>query len=313
MKMKRKSLSFSFLSKSGSRKWRSNNLQLARENARLRKDIQRCKQLLMENTIRYNILEVSWRRRGETLSKIDVTSRLIGNQVLKLVDSLTEIRSACQVELSIPVGGIKADNADRISRCRHTVPNIKMGSFTRSHNLSQLSSKSQPVNHVNPMVSGHPIIKPTITLQRLNLQDVRSNSPLEQIRSPLQELDEGQIAETDLATIAENSVDPPLPSSYNSDEEEAVELSITPSMRRITARSSPPSYHNIILPVAEVPLERLSLARILGRHKEAMKRDMFSGILMNENKTDSISNCVSATSSHSDRSLQHFIRRGHTS
>lgn len=57
--------------------------------------------------------------------------------------------------------------------------------------VSQLSSKSQPVNHVNPMVSGHPIIKPTITLQRLNLQDVRSNSPLEQIRSPLQELDEG--------------------------------------------------------------------------------------------------------------------------
>jgi hypothetical protein len=91
--MKRKSLSISFLSKSGkwlalqvfcdepflycgnihfktsflylgSRKWRSNNLQLARENARLKKDLQKCKQLLTENAIRYNVLEVSWRRRG---------------------------------------------------------------------------------------------------------------------------------------------------------------------------------------------------------------------------------------------------------
>jgi hypothetical protein len=47
----------------------------------------------------------------ETLSKIDIKSRMVGNQVLKLVDSLAEIRSACQVELSMPVGGIKADDA----------------------------------------------------------------------------------------------------------------------------------------------------------------------------------------------------------
>jgi hypothetical protein len=93
VKMKRKSLSVSFLSKSGewlalqmsydesflyyenihfkiyfydigSRKWRSNNLQLARDNTRLKKDLQKCKQRLTENAIRYNILEVSWRRRG---------------------------------------------------------------------------------------------------------------------------------------------------------------------------------------------------------------------------------------------------------
>jgi hypothetical protein len=41
------------------------------------------------------------------------------------------------------------------------------------------------------MVSGHLIIKPTITLQRLNLQDVTTSSPTEHMRSPLPESDEG--------------------------------------------------------------------------------------------------------------------------
>lgn len=41
------------------------------------------------------------------------------------------------------------------------------------------------------MVSGHLIIKPTIALQRLNLQDVQSVSPVEQMQSPLPESDEG--------------------------------------------------------------------------------------------------------------------------
>lgn len=45
------------------------------------------------------------------LSKIDLKSRMVGNQILKVVDSLAEIRSACQAELSVPVGGKKADNA----------------------------------------------------------------------------------------------------------------------------------------------------------------------------------------------------------
>lgn len=41
------------------------------------------------------------------------------------------------------------------------------------------------------MVSGHLIIKPTIALQRLNLQDVPTISPVEQMQSPLPESDEG--------------------------------------------------------------------------------------------------------------------------
>lgn len=48
----------------GSRKWKSNNLQLARENARLKKDVQKWIQLHTEETVRYNVLEMSWRRRG---------------------------------------------------------------------------------------------------------------------------------------------------------------------------------------------------------------------------------------------------------
>jgi hypothetical protein len=54
-----------------------------------------------------------------------------------------------------------------------------------------MPSVSQLVNHVNPMVSGHPIIKPTITLRRLNLQDVPSSCPVEELQSPLPELNEG--------------------------------------------------------------------------------------------------------------------------
>jgi hypothetical protein len=53
-----------FSSNLGSRKWKSNNLQLARENARLKKDVQKWVQLHTEDIVRYNVLEMSWRRRG---------------------------------------------------------------------------------------------------------------------------------------------------------------------------------------------------------------------------------------------------------
>lgn len=53
-----------FSSNLGSRKWKSNNLQLARENARLKKDVQKWIQLHTQETVRYNVLEMSWRRRG---------------------------------------------------------------------------------------------------------------------------------------------------------------------------------------------------------------------------------------------------------
>jgi hypothetical protein len=43
------------------------------------------------------------------------------------------------------------------------------------------------------MVSGHLIIKPTIMLQRLNLRDVPTSSPAEQMQSPVPESDEGVV------------------------------------------------------------------------------------------------------------------------
>ena len=53
-----------FSSNLGSRKWKSNNIQLARENARLKKDVQKWVQLHTEDSVRYNVLEMSCRRRG---------------------------------------------------------------------------------------------------------------------------------------------------------------------------------------------------------------------------------------------------------
>jgi hypothetical protein len=58
--------------------------------------------------------------------------------------------------------------------------------------VSPLSTKSRMISRVKPMIHGHVIIKPTITLQRLRLEDVPSSSSVEQMRSPLQELDEGR-------------------------------------------------------------------------------------------------------------------------
>ena len=67
------------------------------------------------------------------------------------------------------------------------------------------------------MVSGHLIKKPTIALQRLNLQDFRSASPVEQMQSPLPESDEAdQIEEVDLTRIAGNTT---VLSPASSDEE----------------------------------------------------------------------------------------------
>jgi hypothetical protein len=133
------------------------------------------------------------------------------------VDSLAEIRFACQEELSVLLGGKKADNAERISRCRHTTPRMKMGKYSKSYNVSPVSSKSRMISRVKPMIHGH-VIKPNIALQRLRLEDVPSSSSVEQKRSPLQELDARQIEEVDATNVAENSTDPLL-YSCNSDEE----------------------------------------------------------------------------------------------
>jgi hypothetical protein len=46
----------------------------------------------------------------ETLSKIGIMSRMVGNQIRELVNSVAEIQSACQEELSVPVGGGASDN-----------------------------------------------------------------------------------------------------------------------------------------------------------------------------------------------------------
>jgi len=37
---------------------------LARENAKLKRDVQKWFQLHTEESVRYNVLEMSWRRRG---------------------------------------------------------------------------------------------------------------------------------------------------------------------------------------------------------------------------------------------------------
>ena len=67
------------------------------------------------------------------------------------------------------------------------------------------------------MVSGHLIKKPTIALQRLNIQDVQTVSPVERMQFPLSESDEtDQTEEVDLTRIAENTT---VSSPASSDEE----------------------------------------------------------------------------------------------
>jgi hypothetical protein len=46
----------------------------------------------------------------ETLSKIGIMSRMVGNQIRELMNSIAEMQSACQEELSVPVGGVASDN-----------------------------------------------------------------------------------------------------------------------------------------------------------------------------------------------------------
>ena len=48
----------------GSRNWKSNNLKLARDNARLKKEVKKWVQHHTEQTVRYTALEMSWRHRG---------------------------------------------------------------------------------------------------------------------------------------------------------------------------------------------------------------------------------------------------------
>ena len=43
---------------------KSHNLKLAQDNARLKKEIKNWAQRHSDETARYNVLEMSWRRRG---------------------------------------------------------------------------------------------------------------------------------------------------------------------------------------------------------------------------------------------------------
>jgi hypothetical protein len=47
----------------------------------------------------------------ETLSKIGIMSRMVGNQIREVMSSIAEIQSACQEELSVLAGGGAGDNA----------------------------------------------------------------------------------------------------------------------------------------------------------------------------------------------------------
>jgi hypothetical protein len=47
----------------------------------------------------------------ETLSKIGIMSRMVGNQIREVMSSIAEIQSACEEELSTPVGGGAGDTA----------------------------------------------------------------------------------------------------------------------------------------------------------------------------------------------------------
>ncbi|PNF25026.1 hypothetical protein B7P43_G06989 [Cryptotermes secundus] len=156
------------------------------------------------------------------------------------MNSIAEIQSACQEELSVPVGGGASDNAELISCRRHTVPNMKIGKMRKSH--------------------------------------------------------DDHIEEVDLTRTAENSTDSSPPPSDNSDEEDCVEIPVNPSTGRMLASSSPLTYHDIVLPVAEVPLERL---RISDRHKKAEEKNMSRGLIVQDNEAASLSSHVSATSRHS--------------
>ncbi|KAJ9578654.1 hypothetical protein L9F63_005144 [Diploptera punctata] len=166
-------------------KWKSNNIQLAKENAQLRKDIEKCITALNESTVRCENLEMAWRRRGETLTKIDIMSRLVGSHISNLLETLTELRSACQVELAIPLERV-IEPLNQLSYLSHSIP-------SKTKKFQQVSNRSQLVNPVNPMISGHAIIKPTITLQRLSLRNVPSNVSERQIQPELQLLSEVEI------------------------------------------------------------------------------------------------------------------------
>lgn len=287
-KKSRKSLSFSFPSKLGSRKWKSNNLQLARENARLKKDVQKWVQLHTEESLRYNVLEMSWRRRGRTLSKVGLLSRVVGNHIGKAMDYVTEIQAACQEELSMPHDEV-TDNSECFSRCRHSMPNINLGRLSRTREVSQLCTRSQLIHQVKPMVSGHLIIKPTIALQRLNLQDVQTFSPVERMQSPLPEsIEADQVEEVDLT--AESAT---VSSLASSDEEKSVQVPRIQSTRKTYDCSSSVTSPDAMLPVAVVPLERVSLP------KKAAEKNTCDQLVMENDSTVLLNKDPSATSEHS--------------
>ncbi|PSN37830.1 hypothetical protein C0J52_21549 [Blattella germanica] len=205
--------------------WKLNNTNLAKENALLRKEIQRYANIFKENSIRCNNLEVAWRRRGETLAKVDIISRLAGTQILKLLDSLTELRTACQVDLQTPLEGATG------------IPT---------------NVKPQLVNHVNPMVSGHPIIKPTITLRRLNI-NTSTRPQEEEILEPVEEVvlsgSENQSSESE-----DEEDDIVIPPNFRSEmhseidfvhsDNEVIEIDSTPANISSTSDSSLPTTAN---------------------------------------------------------------------
>jgi len=46
----------------------------------------------------------------QTLSKVGLLSRVVGNQIRKAMDYVTEIQAACQEELSVPLDEV-TDNS----------------------------------------------------------------------------------------------------------------------------------------------------------------------------------------------------------
>ena len=223
-----------------------NNFQLAKENAKLRKDMQKYVAALSEYAIKCDNLELAWRRRDETFTKIDILARLVGNHISDLVDTLTELRSACQTELSTPLHERLKTSPHKVFQLRHSIP---LG--TKESTL-KMNSRSQLVNLVNPMISGLPIIKPTISLQRLELGNIPQNVQEEQIQVQSFELHDVVIPleRLSLSQIAE-FIDSPVNRNMSHLEDQEDSSIVSPEL---------PSH--ISLNDVKIPLERLSLSQI---------------------------------------------------
>jgi hypothetical protein len=58
-----------------------------------------------------DVISLDFMLLQETLSKIGLIARMVGNQIRDVMNSIAEIQSACQEELSVLVGGGESDNA----------------------------------------------------------------------------------------------------------------------------------------------------------------------------------------------------------